>query len=145
MAILRAYRAPHITAQWISGGEGTLRSADEHRVVVSQGRQTLTMEGDFTFEDGLHGMVRALGVRENNRSVLDLNRIHRDLDRIVQSDDSYIFSGRDKLYGSDKSDHLLGYAGNDTLDGGGAADSLSGATGDDILYGRTGNDRMAGG
>lgn len=53
-------------------------------------------------------------------------------------------SFKDKLYGNDQANELIGWEGNDLLTGRGGKDSLQGVSGSDTLIGGKGADEMAG-
>lgn len=57
----------------------------------------------------------------------------------------YLFSGNDKITGTQYADYLFGGAGNDIVAGGTGNDVLEGNAGDDVLYGSKGADTLAGG
>ena len=56
-----------------------------------------------------------------------------------------LFSGKDKIYGSNLGDALSGYAGNDVLVGGAGNDTLNGGDGNDHITGGSGRDFITGG
>ncbi len=59
--------------------------------------------------------------------------------------ESTIFSGNDKIVGSNDADTLDGFKGNDTINGGNGGDTIYGNKGNDKLDGEGGNDKISGG
>ena len=116
------------------------------RLVLSDGYYTETYMGTFTYDQGggVAGVLSTVRVDLDGTLGVEITDIGRDASQAVgfrqdgQIDAfyQYLFSGADRVQGSQWGDTLVGF---------GALDVLRGFGGDDVLYGRFGNDRLFGG
>jgi len=118
--------------------------------------QQYTLEVRGSFADPNNVRIDTFRLREmdstNAASITKINW-QGNIDSLDNFNLNQMFSGNDRIVGSNMDDIALGLGGNDRLDGrdgddilkgGSGNDRMTGGDGDDVLSGGTGNDRLNG-
>ncbi|WP_328486486.1 beta strand repeat-containing protein [Methylovorus mays] len=120
---------------------------------VTSGGITLTVSGNFTFDDttseitagtvtgvSLSNGVDTFSANGLSMSYSEFDALTEDTGSVALLFDAISKVGNDSIVGGSVNDSMAGEAGNDTLRGGDGADTLDGGVGADSLVGGAGND-----